>query len=107
MGGGGGGGGMSACVDALVNNLYLVVDEVSFDSLLSYIYLHADGQTVVYECSFESNDFCGAITIPGFPRGDTVLLEWRVTDGSTPTANTGPAVDHTTGTSQGENKYNK
>ena len=46
-------------------------------------------------CDFESGDNCG------WNHDVTDDFDWMRDNGGTPTANTGPKVDHTTGTADG------
>lgn len=68
------------------------------------LYLFTDAQTDAppvdsFQCDFENGDVCE------FQQSTTDDWDWTVLQGSTPTDNTGPPVDHTTGTSVGKVNY--
>ena len=55
-------------------------------------------QTSIYDCDFENGTSCG------WSNDDDNDYNWKIGQGPTPTVDTGPAADHTTGTSIGEIK---
>ena len=50
------------------------------------------------DCDFETPNICG------YTQDQTDTFDWTRRSGSTPSAGTGPSVDHTLGTSTGKNR---
>ena len=77
--------------------------EYQFYAVWIFIYFHqgsvtaSPGVSGTVQCNFETKDLCGYSQ----PR-NTDNFDWTWKTGSSPTRNTGPTVDHTTGTNAGK-----
>ena len=55
----------------------------------------------MFRCEFAPDDLCGLVQ-----SGETDDFDWELHSGYTPSEPTGPRVDHTTGTEEGESGNN-
>ena len=68
---------------------------INFHKLILFFFIIACHGAVVFECDFDAQDVCG------MEQWDTDFFNWDVGQ-TTPSGNTGPSADHTTGSG----KYN-